>query len=1401
MAHMSGMPLMPPFMPGMLPPFFYPPLPDPFDDRMNAIRSIVGKQAMPTKRREPPTAVVDEASRTPLASFHTIAAVLRFRAHATPNKVALTVVDGKGRETSSISYQNLSSRAEKVAQTIKDRSHLQKGENIALLYRRSEIIDCVAALFGCFYAGMVAVPIVTSSTNVDDELTEIMFIIENCRIGLALSTDLQIKALAKEFGTSRGASLPKIEWWKTNEFGLYHPKKKGVEEIVNVNVAENAYVEYSKNAIGELKGIVIDHRTVMNQCYVFKGANGTGSADVVLSYLEPRQQSGLSVGILGSIYNGSHAIVMSEQALTIPGMWMQLVTKYKGTIALADYPGMIDVISSGAHHITNAKTPLVDLSSLHTVVIDSVTPDGSLTRDIATILTQHNANPKLRVLPVVCLNEFGGFPLSLRDAAAGEGTRKEGDGESGTGSDIGPGAGALDIYVDQAALREGNVRIMGYSGDGKSDLTKDVAGWKRLTEIGFIVPDVSIAIVDPETKALLPPNTVGEIWVHAPNLLPRVFWALPKLSEQKLHAHPILYTSSEVPSRPPSSSSESIDTGRPQSTVSLMSLRADPLELQDFVRTGLFGFLVDDNAIPELQLPRLFVVGIKRDRLWQRKLLSSSVPETGKAGRRLSAAYPANGINFYFMNELVDTVMLSIEGIECCAIFTVCVNGDNLPVVLFEPAAKMDLPAAAARTMQILADVHGLRAYCVSICQVGSLPRMRPDPTTGTQMQTSFYGYTSGVVTVPAAAAGEALTVATVGHSAVVKRKLVPLDTELCKSAFLEGDLRPIHLTMNVESDVITTVAKFNAAIEGDPDNPIVLTGSDGTTHKVGQVVGGMAEIPILDDKTGKDLNEFPTLMHLLIWRAETFADEPAYVPLDARGRESKPVSFKKLSSKVHSLAHYLLQKRNHRPGDHVLLVFTHGVEYAYALQACLYAGLIPIPLAPPDLARLKEDVPAMLQLIDDFKIKEILANPAVEESLKSKQIVALIKAVRQKQGVTAEKDLKGLFPTVFNVTKATKLGKQMSTDDSAFYWASAGSTAADGTSKRRAASSATAVVLVTFSADMKRTCVRLSHRNLLDQCRVQVAQSQMVHSCIPGYSGGTHGRVPSYRPLVSCVRSYNGLGFLYSMVLGLYVGSVTYIIPPFDYFINPLVWFDTLHKHKVKDAFTTYAMLEHSMRVMQNVDYRSFSLHNLRNMMIATEGRTKPEVYKTMHQNFLANRLEDAAIATVYSPDINPMVSSRGYMSTEVTSLWLDLQALRRGNVHVVKEMRGESGKMKEVVKDANGEDVACVMLQDSGKIPNNTIVAIVHPRTRRLCSPYEVGEIWVCSPGNVQGYYGPTLPDGTPSTDELERPLFHSTIEGLDPSLAFARTGDRGFLWPVPADGTDLDSRSGRPSSVRSG
>ena len=70
--------------------------------------------------------------------------------------------------------------------------------------------------------------------------------------------------------------------------------------------------------------------------------------------------------------------------------------------------------------------------------------------------------------------------------------------------------------------------------------------------------------------------------------------------------------------------------------------------------------------------------------------------------------------------------------------------------------------------------------------------------------------------------------------------------------------------------------------------------------------------------------------------------------------------------------------------------------------------------------------------------------------------------------------------------------------------------------------------------------------------------------------------------------------------------GAPTYLVSPVDFAANPMSLFLTLARYKIKDTYATSQMLDHAMNAMPG---KGFHLHELKNMMIATEGRPRVDV------------------------------------------------------------------------------------------------------------------------------------------------------------------------------------------------
>src|ERR1700720_1217898 len=91
---------------------------------------------------------------------------------------------------------------------------------------------------------------------------------------------------------------------------------------------------------------------------------------------------------------------------------------------------------------------------------------------------------------------------------------------------------------------------------------------------------------------------------------------------------------------------------------------------------------------------------------------------------------------------------------------------------------------------------------------------------------------------------------------------------------------------------------------------------------------------------------DFETFVDLLRWRAQQQPERIAYRFVPTDGSDDIALSYGVLERKVRSIA-FRLQQFN-LAGARALLLYPPGLDYIVAFYACLYAGVIAVPVYPP---------------------------------------------------------------------------------------------------------------------------------------------------------------------------------------------------------------------------------------------------------------------------------------------------------------------------------------------------------------------------------------------------------------------------------------------------------------------
>ncbi|KAI8979625.1 hypothetical protein BDF20DRAFT_820289 [Mycotypha africana] len=1240
----------------------------------------------PVPGRPIPFKLLDADKKVSLTDdFSNLAEILRYRAtmSSAQFREAFILVDEKGKESMNVNWEKINAKAEKIARTIKQRG-VKCGERVALIYRKSDILEFIPALFGCFFAGVTAVPV-----NTTDDLSELTFILNLTSIYLILTTEYNHKAFIKEMQAKSTELPPNITWVTTNNLGLWYPSKKEKRYPPVPKLPETAYIEFVKSSCGELKGVTVTHKSLMEQCAAFHAStmeaevtvkdeenievNPKRSAkgpETVVTYFEPRQQVGLILSVLYAVYAANITIFAGGFIIDTPAVWIYVLSKYKATMALADYTSLINITKYFTHHTKEVKsfskkvTP--DLSSLRHLITDTHTIHCETNQYIADKLLRPLGNsvyPINVVHPILSLPEYGGKIISMRDHLGPAFTEEHilteetmilEDGQQVTRpvmktKKVLSSSQSGEIFscvLDAQALKQDKITVLAAGPNIKVSEHATDAGTVCKGSFGFCMPNSTVAIVDPETTTLCPPNKVGEVWVDSSSI-GGGFWGLSMHTEAIFHAKPIVV---------------SPDTMQPE------------LCEGSYLRTGLNGAIISG---------RLFILGPYEERIRQ---------------QRLGAEFGVEDV--FYVSDLVKTITNRTH-IEHCTVFDILLKEQHLPVIVCEAEVKSrsELASIATQIDEALIEIHGLRPYIISFVKPNGLAR----------------------------------------HLIHGRRFIHPIMT---KSYFLRGYLTMTHVKMDVDRTI------FNLAenLDTSGKNFWTLTQAYETAIRTGIILPypqqqhtSMEKVSIVkDERSGFELSAFTNIIDILNHRATMFPDNTAFTVATQSGTNTtntKPYSWKKLSYKSANVA-TLLAKKGLKAGIKVLVMVPFSIDYVFSVYACLAMGIVPVPLEPIDIEvqkqhphRIKEFAEAFVEITKDLGITTILVNSNSDNVLKNNIVKSVIR----------EASIKNHYhmPESVNVSKAPKHHKMLGKESGFIIrpeWV------------RRDRKSPT-LILVQNTSDGRRYYSMLGHETILHQCRTQIKTCQMRYQ---------------RSIVVTGLGTYEGLGFLHALFCGVYVGCNTTLIPSADFYINPAFFFETLQRFKAKDVFVTNALVQFAMNRMKNyAEYKHLNLKGVQNIMLASDDRSHPHMYQYMANFFYKHKAEKGTFSSIYSHAANPMITTRSYMVMEPITIAVDTYWLRQGVIHANLNPIDSRDSSRVIV------------LNDSGIVPSNTMVAIVNPVTLTLCPNNVIGEIWVSSDSNAKSFY--TYSSG----DTEHAQVFEATIAGSDPNIKYLRTGDVGFLW----------------------
>lgn len=276
------------------------PLPDFYIDDETDLE-IAANQVDPTAPKPEGNTMlpsIGEQLMVPAGLPKSLEAALQRYGTSTFKAPAATVLDTNGKILPQLTYGKLYNRSRKIAYSLlnkigqKGELSIRTGDRLALVFPNSDPIGFLCAFYGCLTAGVIPVPIEVPLTRRDAGSQQIGFLLGSCNVTYALTSEACFKGLPKtatgEIHTFKG--WPKINWLITDH--LTKPAKEW-QPPSRISEESPAYIEYSTDKDGAVKGVSISRTAMIAHSRALTGACSYSEGEVMVCVLDFKREVGL----------------------------------------------------------------------------------------------------------------------------------------------------------------------------------------------------------------------------------------------------------------------------------------------------------------------------------------------------------------------------------------------------------------------------------------------------------------------------------------------------------------------------------------------------------------------------------------------------------------------------------------------------------------------------------------------------------------------------------------------------------------------------------------------------------------------------------------------------------------------------------------------------------------------------------------------------------------------------------------------------------------------------------------------------------------------------------------------------------------------------------------------------
>ncbi|HEY1375409.1 MAG TPA: fatty acyl-AMP ligase, partial [Gemmataceae bacterium] len=420
-------------------------------------------------------------------SCATFVDLLRRRALEGPGDAAYTFLADGEAERGAVTYGELDRQARALAATMQ--SYGLTGERALLLFPPG--LEYVTALFGCLYAGVVAVPAYPPRRNRSVERFHTL--LADARVAAVLtapSVGPAVERLAEQV-----PGLPRVPRLIT---GRVAGAAADAWREPSLSDETLALLQYTSGSTAAPRGVMLTHRNLLHNCHWIRQRFQHSPDSRGVIWLPPYHDMGLIGGILEALYLGAHCYLMSPVTVfSSPFAWLQAISRFRAT-------------TSGGPNFA------------YDLCVRKVTPEQRAALDLSCWKVAFSGAEPVRA---ETMDRFAAAfgPCGFRKDAfypcygLAEATLLVAGGRANTPP--------RTLVVRRAELEQNRVHP---SHPGE-------AGCVTVVGCGQTLDDQDLAVVHPERSTRCPPGEIGEVWVAGPSVA-KGYWGRPEESRQTFGA-------------------------------------------------------------------------------------------------------------------------------------------------------------------------------------------------------------------------------------------------------------------------------------------------------------------------------------------------------------------------------------------------------------------------------------------------------------------------------------------------------------------------------------------------------------------------------------------------------------------------------------------------------------------------------------------------------------------------------------------------------------------------------------------------------------------------------------------------------------------------------------------------